>query len=204
MNSITRLAFTAAMLGATTLWIAGRPANADQTDPLNPGAVPLRFAQTSPAGDAANDGVHEEGSPEHPEGSSVRHAVPLLSPLSPDAIDVMSNGRLYWYDNGCWYADENSVITAAQPPAGIVVPKLPPMYATGFYGDGTPYYFAQGVYYVRAERGYVVTQAPDFAHDSQADRAAGPANPVRNATTMSERAKRFAEQEREWQQLSTP
>ena len=174
MNSITRLAFTAAMLGATTLWIAGQPAIGDQV------------------------------TPEHPDDSSVHHAVPLLSPLSPDAIDVMSNGRLYWYDNGRWYADENSVLTAAQPPAGIVVPTLPPMYTTGFYGDGTPYYYAQGVYYVRAERGYAVTQAPDFAHGPPADRAAGPANPVRSATTMSERTKRLAEQEREWQQLSTP
>jgi Family of unknown function (DUF6515) len=174
MSSITRLAFTVTVLGATTLSIAGQPAFADQEDP------------------------------EHPAEVSVHHAVPLFSPLSPDAIDVMSNGRLYWYDNGLWYADENSVVTATHPPAGIVVPKLPPMYATGAYGDGTPYYYAQGVYYERAERGYVVTQAPDFSHGSQAIRAASPANPVRGTTTTSERAKRFSEQERDWQQLSTP
>jgi hypothetical protein len=203
MNSITRLAFSAAMLGATALLIAGRPAIADQAGPLNTGAVPLRFAQTSHAGNATNDGIHE-AAPEHPADSSVHHAIPPLSPLSPDAIDVMSNGRLYWYDDGLWYADENSVVTATQPPAGIVVPKLPPMYTTGFYGDGTPYYYAQGVYYVRAERGYAVTQAPDFAHGPHANRAASPANPAPRATTMSERAKAFAEQEREWQQLSTP
>jgi len=204
MNSIARLAFSAAMLGATALWIAERPAIADQTNPLNASAMPLRFVQTSHTGDAANDGVHEKDTPEHPDDLSVHHAIPPLSPLSPDAIDVMSNGRLYWYDNGLWYVDENSVVTATQPPADVVVPKLPPMYATGFYDDGTPYYYAQGVYYVRAERGYAVTQAPEFAHGPHANRAASPANPVQNATTMSERAKAFAEQEREWQQLSTP
>jgi uncharacterized protein DUF6515 len=203
MNSITKLAFSAAMLGAAALSIAGRPAIADQTGPLNPNAVPLRFAQTSHAGNATNDGVHEAAPPEHPADSSVHHAIPPLSSLSPDAIDVMSNGRLYWYDNGLWYADENSVVKATQPPADIVVPKLPPMYATGFYDDGTPYYYAQGVYYVRAERGYAVTQAPD-AHGPHASHARSPANPVQSATTMSERAKAFAEQERVSQRLSTP
>ena len=36
------------------------------------------------------------------------------------------------------------------------------------------------------------------------NRAARPSDPIPNATTMSERAKRFAAEEREWQRLSTP
>jgi hypothetical protein len=36
------------------------------------------------------------------------------------------------------------------------------------------------------------------------DRAARPSDPIPKATTMSERAKRFAAEEREWQRLSTP
>jgi hypothetical protein len=35
------------------------------------------------------------------------------------------------------------------------------------------------------------------------DRAARPSDPIPKATTMSERAKRFAAEEREWQRLST-
>ena len=36
------------------------------------------------------------------------------------------------------------------------------------------------------------------------NRAATPSDPIPKATTMSERAKRFAAEEREWQRLSTP
>ena len=36
------------------------------------------------------------------------------------------------------------------------------------------------------------------------NRAAAPSDPIPKATTMSERAKRFAAEEREWQRLSTP
>ena len=36
------------------------------------------------------------------------------------------------------------------------------------------------------------------------DRAARPADPIPKATTRAEEAKRFADQEREWQRLSTP
>jgi hypothetical protein len=36
------------------------------------------------------------------------------------------------------------------------------------------------------------------------NRAARPSDPIPKATTMSERAKRFADEEREWQRLSTP
>src|SRR5262245_12060301 len=36
------------------------------------------------------------------------------------------------------------------------------------------------------------------------NRAARPADPIPRANTTAERAQRFADQEREWQQLSTP
>jgi hypothetical protein len=36
------------------------------------------------------------------------------------------------------------------------------------------------------------------------NRAARPSDPIPKETTMSERAKRFAAQEKEWQRLSTP
>ncbi len=97
MNSITSLAFAAAMLGVTTLWMAGRPAVMDQSDPLNPGAAPLRFTQATRAADGPSDGVSENDAGEDPDDSSPRRPVPLLS---ADAIELMSIGQLYWYDNG--------------------------------------------------------------------------------------------------------
>ena len=96
MNSITRLAFAAAMLGATTLWMAGRPAVTDQSDPFNPGAAPLRFTQATRAAEGPGDGASENDAAEDPDDSSPRRPVPLLSPLSADAIELMSNGGLYW------------------------------------------------------------------------------------------------------------
>ena len=100
MNSMTRLAFAAAMLGATTLWMAGRPAVADQSDPLNPGAAPLRFTQATRAAEGLSDGASENDAGEDPDDSSPRPPMPRLSPLSADAIELMSNGELYWYHNG--------------------------------------------------------------------------------------------------------
>jgi hypothetical protein len=92
MNSITRLAFAAAMLGATTLWMAGRLAVTDQSDPLNPGAAPLRFTQVVPVPDGPDDGASENDGGEDPDDSSPRPPVPLLSPLSADA----TNGRPHY------------------------------------------------------------------------------------------------------------
>jgi hypothetical protein len=97
MDSITRLAFAAAMLGATTLWMAGYPARTDQGDPLNPGATPLRFTQAMRAAGEPSDGASENNAGEDPEDSSTRRPVPLLS---PDAIELMSIGQLYWSGNG--------------------------------------------------------------------------------------------------------
>jgi hypothetical protein len=96
MNSITRLAFAGTMLGATTLWMAGRPAVTHQSDPLNPGAAPLRFIQATRAADGPSDGASENNAGEGPDDSSPRSVVPLLSPLSADAIELMSTGQLYW------------------------------------------------------------------------------------------------------------
>jgi hypothetical protein len=53
------------------------------------------------------------------------------------------------------------------------------------------------------------TSTPDSAADSRwgsppVNRAARPSDPIPKATTMSERAKRFAAEERESKSLSTP
>ena len=92
MNSITRLAFSVAILGATTLWMAGRSAVTDQSDTLNPGAAPLRFTQATRAAEGPGDGASENDAAEDPDDSSPRRPVPLLSPLSADA----TNGRPHY------------------------------------------------------------------------------------------------------------
>ena len=86
MESITRLAFAAAMLGATTLWMAGRPAVTDQSDLLSSGAAPLRFTQAMLGADGPSDGASEDNAGEDPDDSSPRCTLPQLSPIWADAI----------------------------------------------------------------------------------------------------------------------
>jgi len=53
------------------------------------------------------------------------------------------------------------------PPLGVVVPLLPPAYATLWIG-GAPYYYANGVYYAPAPgQGYTVVAPPPGADTAQ-------------------------------------
>ncbi|HEY3180040.1 MAG TPA: DUF6515 family protein [Casimicrobiaceae bacterium] len=160
MKSTVKLAFSAIMLGASVFWGAEHVAlaqHADASDTNLPAYEPSPLVQITAPRDAADSGVPEVESRDQSDDPSLRGSLP---PLSPEAVDVISNGRRYWYDNALWYVEDGSGLSAAQPPVGIVISKLPPMYATGFYDDGTPYYYAHGVYYVPVDGGYAVTDAP--------------------------------------------
>ena len=87
MNSITRLAFAAAMLGAATLWMAGRPVVTDRGGPSNPGVAPLHYTQVTRAADVPGDGASETTAREEQDDSSPRRSAPVRSPLSVDALD---------------------------------------------------------------------------------------------------------------------
>jgi hypothetical protein len=78
-DSITRLTFVAAMLAATTLWMAERPAVTDQSDPLNASAAPLRFTLATRAADVPSDDASDDNAGEESDDSSPRRPVPLLS-----------------------------------------------------------------------------------------------------------------------------
>jgi hypothetical protein len=162
MKSTVKLAFSAVMLGAAVFWGAGHVAmgqDADTSDTNVPAYEPSTLVQIKAPGDSADSGVPQVESPGQPHDPSLRRSLP---PLSAEAVDVISNGRRYWYDNGLWYVEDDTGLSTAQPPVGIVISKLPPMYATGFYDDGTPYYYAHGVYYVSVDGGYAVTDAPNL------------------------------------------
>ena len=68
----------------------------------------------------------------------------------------------YFFQRGIWYRPSGSRFVVVVPPVGIVVPTLPPFYATLWVGS-IPYYYANDVYYVwRPDRnGYVVTEPPE-------------------------------------------
>ena len=67
----------------------------------------------------------------------------------------------YYFHDGIWYQPARIGFTIILPPVGLVLPLLPPFYTT-IWVSGTPYYYADGVYYLwRADdRVYVVTDPP--------------------------------------------
>lgn len=67
----------------------------------------------------------------------------------------------YFFQRGVWYRPAGSRFVITVPPIGIVVPILPPFYAT-VWAHGIPYYYANDVYYTWRPNlnGYVVTEPP--------------------------------------------
>lgn len=75
----------------------------------------------------------------------------------------------YFYQRGAWYRPSGSRFIVTIPPIGIVVPTLPPFYAT-IWSRGIPYYYANDVYYTwrHNRNGYVVTDPPEEIRDEEA------------------------------------
>ncbi|MEN6466677.1 MAG: DUF6515 family protein [Syntrophaceae bacterium] len=72
---------------------------------------------------------------------------------------VVHGGVNYYYHGGVWYRPWGPRFVVVGPPVGIVVPFLPPFYATVWVG-AVPYYYANSVYYVSAPGGYAVVDPP--------------------------------------------
>jgi hypothetical protein len=71
------------------------------------------------------------------------------------------HNKNYFYFGGIWYRPSGPRFVVVAPPVGVVVPFLPPYYATLWIG-GIPYYYANNTYYVWRPNlnGYEVTQLP--------------------------------------------
>ena len=67
----------------------------------------------------------------------------------------------YYFYDGIWYRPGNIGFTVVLPPIGLRIPVLPAFYTT-IWVSGTPYYYADGVYYLWRddERVYVVADPP--------------------------------------------
>ena len=75
--------------------------------------------------------------------------------------EIRFHNRPYFYNSGIWYRRSGVQFIVTVPPFGIVVPFLPPFYTT-LWISGTPYYYANDVYYTwqPEQNGYVVTNPP--------------------------------------------
>jgi hypothetical protein len=72
---------------------------------------------------------------------------------------VVHGGARYYFSGGAWYRPQGPGFAVIVPPIGLIVPFLPPYYAT-IWLRGVPYYYANEVYYAHRGNGYVVVEPP--------------------------------------------
>lgn len=92
---------------------------------------------------------------QYPRPGQVFNALPRGSRVFP------YRRHNYYFNDGIWYLPARTGFSVTIPPFGLTVPVLPPFYTTIWVG-GTPYYYANDVYYVwrPEERVYVVSEPP--------------------------------------------
>jgi hypothetical protein len=104
-----------------------------------------------------------------------------LSVLPAGNIAVTFRNGRFFFHSGVWYQRVGPSFVVVRPPPGIVVPVLPPAYATVWVG-GVPYYYANDIYYVQRPDGYAVaTQPMEPAAGSVGETPPPPASPPQAA-----------------------
>jgi hypothetical protein len=75
----------------------------------------------------------------------------------------------YYFHEGVWYAPGAGGFVVVRPPIGVEISVLPPYFSTIWVG-GTPYYYANDVYYTwdPEQNGYVVVAPPANADSPSA------------------------------------
>lgn len=92
------------------------------------------------------------------------HVAPTL-PRGSLSID--HRGRTYFFFGGVWFRPDGTRFIVTPPPLGIVVPFLPVTHVSLWIG-GSPYYYANGVYYAQVPgQGYAVVEPPPGAEVAQ-------------------------------------
>jgi hypothetical protein len=74
------------------------------------------------------------------------------------------HGNHYYFAGGVWYAPGPAGFVVTGAPVGLAIATLPPVYTTVWLG-GTPYYYADNVYYQwnAPQNSYVVADVPNGA-----------------------------------------
>ena len=75
---------------------------------------------------------------------------------------IEHHGARFFFAGGVWYSAFGPRFVVVAPPFGLIVPFLPPYYASIWIG-GLPYYYANDVYYAPAAGGYMVVAPPQGA-----------------------------------------
>ena len=107
------------------------------------------------------------GAPPGGRYTHARHYPPpghVVRRLPPGYHVARHHRARYYYSAGVWYRPYGTYYRVIAPPLGLSVAFLPDLYTTVWVG-GTPYYYANSVYYARRADGpgYVVTEPPAVA-----------------------------------------
>lgn len=153
-------------------------------DPPRPGAPPVTTSSSRPDGaradsprrdDSRRDGARWDGPPPRIDPGyklDSRHRHDRYYPPRGSQVDrlphhpivVPHHDSRYYFHGGVWYRPSGLRFLVVAPPIGLGVSVLPPYYTTLWIG-GSPYYYADEVYYTwRPERReYVVVDPPSGA-----------------------------------------
>jgi hypothetical protein len=72
---------------------------------------------------------------------------------------ITFRGAPFFFHAGVWYRRSGPTFVVVRPPIGIIVPVLPPAFATVWVG-GVSYEYANDVFYQQVPEGYAVVQPP--------------------------------------------
>jgi hypothetical protein len=105
-----------------------------------------------------------------------------VTALPPGGVAIGFRGARFFFHSGVWYQPVGPRFVVVRPPVGIIVPVLPPSYATVWTG-GIPYYYANDTYYEQAPGGYAVVDAPAVENTAAAapPPPSAPAQPAASA-----------------------
>lgn len=121
--------------------------------PLIP-PMPGGFGQNRPPGPPVREPGPDIAAPPDPQS-------PQADPDEQDSMRIHRRGTHYLVRGGQWYQQRGNALVAVEPPAGVLVSRLPQGYSMRWIG-GAPYFYADGVYYVWRERTrqYEILQSP--------------------------------------------
>lgn len=104
------------------------------------------------------------------EGFAWRHReehfilAPVWSAHEHAHHEYVHGGVRFYFGGGNWYRHDRDRFFVVAPPVGIIIPFLPP-FASMVWVSGSPYYYANNVYYARCAQGYTVVQVPPAVTD---------------------------------------
>lgn len=105
--------------------------------------------------------------------------------LPPGRLDLTFGRGHYFFHAGVWYGRRGPNFVVVRPPLGIIVPILPPTFATVMV-TGIPYYYANDIYYVAVPDGYQVVAPPADTVMAQSSQPAAASSPTANSSYYCE------------------